>query len=316
MALSIGSPSVQTYPTACRTRRSPSETIQVSGSKVRSLLVRQSNKKGMAHKSSPKFINYPTGNLSGRSSISGSNGVSRPRFDCSDERLHNSSTIQRGNHLRRPFQWIVLCIHTKGSTVEETVEGKRAFERYSKNHGIRIKHYHADIGIFEAKGFRDALAIDGQTISYCGVNAHHQNGRAEKKIRDLQELARTMLLHAQHRWPEAINAHLWPYALKIANDNCNRTPAINNDGISPIELFSQVSIAPQIKHAHTFGSPVYVLNSALQIQGKGVPKWDQRANVGIYLGISPRHSRKVALVLNLKNRPCIATISCGIRRFL
>ena len=125
----------------------------------------------------------------------------------------------------------------KGSTVEETVEGKKAFERYCKNHGVRVQHYHADNGIFEAKGFQDALAQDGQTILYCGVNAHHQNGRAEKKIRDLQEMARTMLLHAQHRWPEAINAHLWPYAIKIANDNGNRLPSINGEGVSPIELF-------------------------------------------------------------------------------
>ena len=113
-------------------------------------------------------------------------------------------------------------------------------------------------------------------------------------------MARTMLLHAQHRWPEAINAHLWPYAIKIANDNGNRLPSINGEGVSPIELFSQVSVAPQVRHSHTFGSPVYVLDSALQVYGKGVPKWDQRANIGIYLGISPRHSRKVALVLNLK----------------
>ena len=187
----------------------------------------------------------------------------------------------------------------KGSTVAETVEGKRAFERYAKNHGINIRHYHADNGIFEAQGFQDALANDGQTITYCGVNAHHQNGRAEKKIRDLQELARTMLLHAQHRWSDAINAHLWPYAIKFANDVCNRAPSIN-ENVSPLEKFSQIDIAPQVRHVHTFGSPVYVLESALQISGKGIPKWDQRANIGIYLGTSPRHSRKVALVLNLK----------------
>ena len=183
----------------------------------------------------------------------------------------------------------------KGSTVEETVEGKRAFERYAKTYGIRIQHYHADNGIFEAQGFRNALAIDGQTITYCGVNAHHQNGRAEKKIRDLTELARTMLMHAQQRWPEAITTNLWPYALKMANDNCNRTPSISDDDISPLERFSQVEVKPQIRHAHAFGSPVYVLDTAVQITGKGVPKWDQRSNVGIYLGLSPRHSRKVAL---------------------
>lgn len=187
----------------------------------------------------------------------------------------------------------------KGATVEETVEGKKAFEQYARTHNVRIQHYHADNGIFEAQGFRQAIAVDGQTISYCGVNAHHQNGRAEKKIRDLQEQARTMLLHAQQRWPKAINAHLWPFAVKIANDLANRSPSIKN-GISPIETFSQVEVMPAVKHSHTFGAPVYVLDSALQVPGKGLPKWEQRSNIGIYVGTSPRHSRKVALVLNLK----------------
>jgi Reverse transcriptase (RNA-dependent DNA polymerase) len=187
----------------------------------------------------------------------------------------------------------------KGSTATETIEAKRAFERYSKSHGILVQHYHADNGIFETKEFQDAIHTDGQTISFCGVNAHHQNGRAEKKIRDLQEHTRTMILHAQHRWPSAINPHLWPQAMKTANDLNNRAPGIKT-GISPLELFSQVDVTPKIKHSHTFGAPVYVLDQALQNQGGSIPKWNQRSNVGIYVGISPRHSRKVALVLNLE----------------
>jgi hypothetical protein len=42
----------------------------------------------------------------------------------------------------------------------------------------------------------------GQTISFCGVGAHHQNGIAEKRIGDLQRRATTILLHAQRRWCE------------------------------------------------------------------------------------------------------------------
>jgi hypothetical protein len=182
----------------------------------------------------------------------------------------------------------------KGATAEETIEGKRAFESYARTHGVTIKHYHADNGIFDAKDFQTAVSNDGQSISYCGVNAHHQNGRAEKKIRDLQELARAMMLHAQHRWPNAINTHLWPFAIKMANDLSNRAPAIQS-GISPLELFSQVDIAPKVKHSHTFGAPVYVLDNALQTTGTGIPKWKSRANMGIYVGTSPRHSRKIAL---------------------
>jgi hypothetical protein len=48
----------------------------------------------------------------------------------------------------------------------------------------------------------------GQTISFCGVNAHFQSGVAERRIRELQDGARTSRIHAKHRWPLAIDAQL------------------------------------------------------------------------------------------------------------
>jgi hypothetical protein len=124
------------------------------------------------------------------------------------------------------------------------------------------------------------------------------NGRAEKKIRDLQEIARTMLLHAKQRRPSAVTVNLWPYAMRMANKVSNFAPGIL-DGISPIEKFSQVEVAPRAKHSHTFGSPIYVLDNRLQT-GKSIPRWNEKSRIGLYLGSSPRHSRKVALVLNLR----------------
>ena len=49
---------------------------------------------------------------------------------------------------------------------------------------------------------------------------------------------------------------------------------------------------------HTFGCPCYVLDSRLQTNPKGVPKWDPRAQLEIYLGRSPAHAGNVELVLN------------------
>ena len=87
-------------------------------------------------------------------------------------------------------------VHNQTSTAaEHTVEGKKAFERYAKSHGVQVQHYHADNGIFASKQFVNEVQRKGQTISFCAVNAHHQNGVAEKKIRDLQEAARTI------HWP-------------------------------------------------------------------------------------------------------------------
>jgi hypothetical protein len=52
---------------------------------------------------------------------------------------------------------------------------------------VRIQHYHADNDRFADNGFMNAIKKQHQTISFCGVNSHFQNGIAEKRIRDLQE---------------------------------------------------------------------------------------------------------------------------------
>jgi hypothetical protein len=97
------------------------------------------------------------------------------------------------------------------------VEAKHAFEAFARSFGIRILHYHADNGRFADNLFLKDVETSGQTISFCGVNAHFQNGIAEKMIRDLQESTRKQLLHAKSRWPKAIELNLWPYALRLAN---------------------------------------------------------------------------------------------------
>jgi hypothetical protein len=75
-------------------------------------------------------------------------------------------------------------------TSEETVQAKQSFERYARAHGVEIKHYHCDNGRFADKAFMSAVETANQTISFCGVGAHHQNGKAEKRIRDISETAR------------------------------------------------------------------------------------------------------------------------------
>ena len=161
---------------------------------------------------------------------------------------------------------------------------------------IRIHHYHADNGWFMDKVFVEDCQSQRQGLTYCRVNMHFQNGIAEKKIHDLQEQTRTMMLHALHKWSSILSIHLWPYGLCMANDICNSTPRKRSD-ISPIELFSGVSMCPKLKHYHSFGCPTYILDKALQAQ-KSLPKRQSRARLGVYLGPSPNHSRSVSLVLN------------------
>ena len=76
---------------------------------------------------------------------------------------------------------------------------------------MNIEKYRADNGIFADKGFKDEVYQSNQTISYCGVGAHHQSGIIERYIGLLTAGARINLLHAKRFWPESISTILWPF---------------------------------------------------------------------------------------------------------
>ena len=192
-------------------------------------------------------------------------------------------------------------IHLQKSTnADETLEAKLAFERFATKFKVQVKSYQADNGRFAENKFMESIKESGQTITFCGVNAHFQNAVAERRIRTLQDQARTMLIHAQHRWPKAVDAHLWPYALRVANEVHNSTPTSGReDHKSPFELFARSQVSPNLNHLQPFGCPVFVLDNKMQ-SGKKLPKWEIRSRMGVYLGMSMQHARSVALVLNLK----------------
>ena len=111
-----------------------------------------------------------------------------------------------------------------------------------------------------------------------------------------------MLLHAKYKWPEQITFDLWPFAVKLAADLCNRKPSYTGDKLCPDELFSNFKkFSHDFKDLHTFGCPVFVLDSRLQ-DGKKIPRWSPRARQGMYLGLSSHHSSNVAWVYNLKTK--------------
>jgi hypothetical protein len=74
--------------------------------------------------------------------------------------------------------------HQTSMSSEETVKSKLEFEKFAVTHGVHIKHYHADNGRFKDNLCMKSIEDKGQTISFCGVGAHHQNGIAEKRIGD------------------------------------------------------------------------------------------------------------------------------------
>ena len=59
--------------------------------------------------------------------------------------------------------------------------------------------------VFTDKGFIDDCTSSNQMITFCGFGSHHQNGIAERKIKDITLGGRTLLLHAKRMFPEYIS---------------------------------------------------------------------------------------------------------------
>ncbi len=81
----------------------------------------------------------------------------------------------------------------------QTLKAKQAYKQFASEHGIRICHYHCDNGRFSDNAFRQHAEQQQQTLTFCGINAHFQNGIAERAIQDLTEFTRKQLLHARAR---------------------------------------------------------------------------------------------------------------------
>ena len=151
----------------------------------------------------------------------------------------------------------------------ETLAAKRAFKTFAAEHGVRIQHYHCNNGHFYDNAFKQAYHDARQQLTFCVVNAHSQNGITKRSICDLSESACKQLLHARARWPQAVHFALWPYALRNVALLHNTLPVLE-DGTSRLELFSSICVGSNMKHVHTFGCPVFVLQNALA-SGKSLP---------------------------------------------
>ena len=93
------------------------------------------------------------------------------------------------------FIYLQKCL-----TSEETVMAKHAFESSVEQHRVKTLHYYADNGQFADNTFIADCKVQRQGLSYCGVNAHFQNGIAECCIGDIQEQTRTSMLYAMNKW--------------------------------------------------------------------------------------------------------------------
>ena len=125
-------------------------------------------------------------------------GISDPWTDRSDLKFPTKTALKYCVVFVDHFSYFTYTYMMRSKTAVQEVQSKKAFEAFAKAHEIEVKHYHADNGIFTAKLWREDCIEEGQGLTFTGVNAHHQNGRAERKIRSPQDLARPMMIHAHH----------------------------------------------------------------------------------------------------------------------
>lgn len=180
----------------------------------------------------------------------------------------------------------------------DTLRAKVAFEQMCRDSGVVVKKYMSDNGTaFTAKDYTDHLADYHQISKLAGVGAHHHNAQAERAIRTIMSIARTMMIHAGIHWPDMARASLWPMAVAHACYVWNHVPDADT-GLSPIDIFTKTRW-PQRKlmDLHVWGCPVYVLDKALQ-DGKKIPRWKPRSERTVYMGTSRQHASTVPLVLN------------------
>jgi hypothetical protein len=106
-----------------------------------------------------------------------------------------------------------LCfVHLQiNNSADKTIFVKQAFEKFAAKHGARIQHYHFDSRHFSDNTFKQSCKASHQQLTFCGANAHFQNGISKHTIWDLLESAHKQLLHAHACWPVAVHFAFWPH---------------------------------------------------------------------------------------------------------
>jgi hypothetical protein len=65
-----------------------------------------------------------------------------------------------------------------------------------------VKHCHGDNGIFSAEEYHQECSDKGQSQSFSGVGAQHQNARAERAIQTIMYMARCFMVHSSLHWTD------------------------------------------------------------------------------------------------------------------
>jgi hypothetical protein len=180
----------------------------------------------------------------------------------------------------------------------KTLKAKEKFELTCRQYGVVPQEYLADNSkIFTSAEFTKNLSTFAQIMRFAGVGAHHHNGIAERNIRTIMAIARTLMLHAAIHWPAIADATLWPLALHHTVFLVNHVPD-QRTGLCSADLFTKTRYEQRkLNNLHVWGCPVYVLDRMISDRKK-LPRWTPRSTRTINMGFSPKQAITVPIVLN------------------
>ena len=179
---------------------------------------------------------------------------------------------------------------------DEMVQENKSFEAYRKKLVVKIKDSHAKNGEFQDNTLMPETRDKIQTISFYRVNVHFQNGKADKRIRYLQEKTMKKIQHVKVILTSAARLYLFTYTLRRANHIHNFLPK-KQYGTSPTESFIRAPVSPNLIENHSFGCLVYALQDRLQTEGR-IPKCNTKSRLVLYLWPCTSHDSLVYLFLN------------------
>uniref|UniRef100_H3H975 Integrase catalytic domain-containing protein n=2 Tax=Phytophthora ramorum TaxID=164328 RepID=H3H975_PHYRM len=151
------------------------------------------------------------------------------------------------------------CIKTYVTKVQ-TQFGKKV--RFVRHDGAR------EFATNSLKTFYEVEGIEQQTtVPY----AHQTNGTAERAIRTIVTIGRSMLHHAK------LDKCFWAEAAMTAIYVKNRLPSPKVEHKTPFEIVYKSK--PSVKHMRVFGCQTYILTPKEKRR-----KWDPKARAGLFLG--------------------------------
>ncbi|CAL9216467.1 unnamed protein product, partial [Arabidopsis halleri] len=182
---------------------------------------------------------------------------------------------QLGKHLRQPFYESHSFVSEPFDIIHSDIWTSPIM---STHFNRKIKSLQCDNGgEFENRSFRDQLAADGTTLRLSCPYTSQQNGRAERMLRTINNLVRTLLFQASMPptfWVEAL--HTAAYLINILPSS-----AIKNE----VPFTKLLGRPARYSHLRTFGCLCYP-NLLPMTPHKLAP----RSTPCVFLGYPPDHS--------------------------